>query len=144
MQSDHYVYDKGTFLISVDRYENGEMRGAYYHPIRGEGGDFRSLIHLLLQMERSMEQENLPQSFQAARSFCPAPLLWNGGDACRFLSGREATFAITVRFRRHSSWQGEVVCKGDGGVWPFRSVLELIGLMDGILEGRAQPVLEDA
>lgn len=149
MPSDHRFYDKGTFLISVNHYQNGEMRGVFYHPVRGEGGVFQSLIQLLLQMEQSMDQENLPQSFQASRSFSALPAVWTGGDACRFLTGREATFAVTVRFRRNSSWQGQLLCKGDPCGKPFRSVLELIGLMDRAMEGRQQalqafPMREDA
>ena len=93
---------------------------------------------LLLQMGQSMDQENLPQSFQSPRSFAPLRSLWTGGDACRFLTGREATFAVTVHFRRHSSWQGELLCRGEAHPRPFRSGLELIGLMDGAMEARRQ------
>ena len=138
MLKEHRIYDKGTFLISVNRYEKGEMQGVFYHPLRREGGTFQSLIQLLLQMGQSMDRENLPQSFQSPRSFAPLRSLWTGGDACRFVTGREATFAVTVHFRRHSSWQGELLCRGEAQPRPFRSVLELIGLMDGAMEARRQ------
>ncbi|MBQ3535103.1 MAG: hypothetical protein IJN18_03185 [Clostridia bacterium] len=142
MPAEHRFYDKGTFLIAVDRYHRGEMSGAFYHPVRRESGTFASLIQLLLQMEQSMDQENLPQSFHAPRSFAPyRGFLW-AGDACRFISGREATFVVNIRFRRNSSWQGEVFYQKDSRPRPFRSVLELIGLMDSLMEGRAAPPME--
>lgn len=145
MPADHRFYDKGTFLISVDHYHNGEMRGAFYHPVRREGGSFCSLIQLLLQMEQSMERENLPQSFQAARSFVPFTGFWPEDDHCRFITGREATFVLNIRFRRNSSWQGVVFCKGEEQPRPFRSVLELIGLMDTAMgEGRWAPQMNKA
>ena len=149
MPSDHRYYDKGTFLISVHRYHNGEMRGVFYHPARREGGGFQSVIQLLLQMEQSMDQENLPQAFQSPRFFVPLRSLWSEGDTGRFLSGREATFAVSVHFRRNSTWQGQLLCKGDPCARPFRSVLELIGLMDDAMKARQQtgkplPLREDA
>lgn len=149
MAETHRFYDKGTFLISVNRYLDGEMRGVFYHPVRREGGSFQSLIQLLLQMDQSMDQENLPQSFQASRSFAALRSLWHEGDPGRFLAGREATFTIHVRFRRNSTWQGELVCRGDHRPRPFRSVLELIGLMSRAMEARQQsldtlPLREEA
>lgn len=142
MPADHRFYDKGTFLIAVDRYHRGELSGAFYHPVRRESGTFASLIQLLLQMEQSMDQENLPQSFHASRSFAPYRELFWTEDACRFISGREATFVVNIRFRRNSSWQGEVLYRGDSRPRPFRSVLELIALMDSLMEGRAAPPME--
>ena len=45
-----------------------------------------------------------------------------------------ATFAVRVLFRQNASWQGEVTWLEGKREESFRSVLELILLMDGALQ----------
>ena len=49
--------------------------------------------------------------------------------------GEAATFLIRVQYRQNSSWQGEVVWADQGRRQYFNSVLDLIRLIDGALEG---------
>ena len=52
--------------------------------------------------------------------------------------GKVATFSLKILFRQNSSWQGAVSWMEGGRSQNFRSVLELIFLMDSALRG---PVL---
>lgn len=47
--------------------------------------------------------------------------------------GTDATFVIRVQYRQHSSWQGEVTWVDGGKKEYFRSALELVRLIDGVL-----------
>ena len=44
--------------------------------------------------------------------------------------GKEATFYLKVLFRQNASWQGTVKWMETGQEEPFRSVLELLLMMD--------------
>ena len=47
--------------------------------------------------------------------------------------GRLATFELKILFRQHASWQGTIVWKEGRQEQSFRSVLELVHLMDSAL-----------
>ena len=44
-----------------------------------------------------------------------------------------ASFRLSVLFRQNASWQGNIQWMDDRAVTPFRSVLELVQLMDSVL-----------
>lgn len=127
-------YDPRTFLIYIDAYENDNPIGRYYNPCREESGTFKSLTQLLLQLEQVMDEKRMPQSFHTVRTFFPMMGYWNeGGEAVSPRAGRLATFAVYILFRRNASWQGIFLWQEENKSIPFRSVLELIILMDSVL-----------
>ena len=50
-------------------------------------------------------------------------------------TGAKATFVVRVLFRQHTSWQGSVAWLEGHNEETFRSVLELVMLMDSALGG---------
>lgn len=125
-----------TTMVCVDSYENGVLSGRFYNPYQKVGVTFRSLSQFILKMERELDAMNLPQSFTAARSFVSAAGLEDGGTPREeFRPGTLATFAVRVIFRQNTSWQGSVLWMEEKVERTFRSVLELILLMDGALSG---------
>lgn len=126
-----------TKLICVDSYENGVMTGRLYDAnYEDEGTSFQSLVQLLIEMEQRLNAMNFPQSFTEIRSFAPLPKfrVWDAAENKRS-QGRLATFAIKVLFRQHTSWQGTVTWLDAQSEQTFRSVLELILLLDSALGG---------
>ena len=126
-----------TKLICVDSYENGVMTGRLYDTnYEDEGTSFQSLVQLLIEMEQRLNAMNFPQSFTEIRSFAPLPKfrVWDAAENKRS-QGRLATFAIKVLFRQHTSWQGAVTWLDAQSEQTFRSVLELILLLDSALGG---------
>lgn len=123
--------------ICVDSYDEGVMTGRYYHPGAGdEGLAFRSLTQLLIGVEDLLNEGNFPQSFMARRTFAPQlekPPCSDAAGAPR--DGTLATFEIRLMFRQHASWQGGVLWVEGKAEQSFRSVLELILLMDSALGG---------
>lgn len=129
-------YTAGTFLIYLDRYDNGVPNGQIFHPYSGECVGFQSLTQLLLSLEQTMDLENLPQSFQSVRTFFPfTGAMGDNVDAVPRV-GRLATFALQILFRRNSSWQGSVSWLEGKQRQSFRSVLELICLMNSAMEAK--------
>lgn len=129
----NHPWNQQTVLICVDSYKNGEPRGQLYLP--GQQGErFESLSQFLLRAERLLEQSGTLQSFTTPRTFALAkPLPAAPCDVSELTRGASATFEMRVLFRQHASWQGELLWLEQGDRQSFRSVLELITLMDSAL-----------
>jgi len=48
--------------------------------------------------------------------------------------GKQGTFIVHVQYRQNATWQGQVVWAEKNKVQKFRSVLELLKLIDNALE----------
>ena len=123
-----------TTVICVDFYEKGVPKGRFYNPAREGGTAFESLSQLLLGMEDLLDEYQIPQSFTTARRFSDAGAGPGSGIEEPGQVGKKATFAVRILFRQNASWQGSVSWLEGRQEESFRSVLELILLMDGALQ----------
>lgn len=126
-----------SIRLCVDSYEHGELKGSFYNRgLEGGGRRFESLSQFLIGAENLADSTNFPQAYTAKRSFAGG---WNtssgecAGPESR--NGELGTFVIRLLFRQHTSWQGTVTWLEGGVEQSFRSVLELIFLMDSALGG---------
>ena len=130
--------------LCVDSYERGVMKGRCYNAGLGGGcKEFEGLVQFLTSTEALFDAVHFPQSFTAKRSFTPPPvdLSPRVNLAPGPQTGMCGTFIIRLLFRQHASWQGSVTWIEGGGEQAFRSVLELILLLDSALGGcRGDPV----
>lgn len=134
--------DAGTFLITVDACDDGVMVGRYYYPAGDEMGSYRGIVQLLTKLHRCMEFEEAPQAFHAVRTFFPVYTFpADSGDGSFPAAGKTATFSLRVMFRRNASWQGTLVWLEEKQSQSFRSVLEMIMLMDNAVESRKMPLI---
>lgn len=122
-----------TTVVCVDSYENKTFVGRFYNPYR-DGVGFDSLTQFLLRMDDMLNEMRLPQSFTAVRAFHPAAAEPDSPPQEQPKEGKLATFAIRILFRQNASWQGSVTWLEGKREETFRSVLELIFLMDSALE----------
>ena len=121
-------------VVCIDSYREGVLAGRFYNPYVPAGESFQSLTQFLRKMEDLLDGMSFPQSFTAARGFTSPPEV----DAAQPpdespREGRLATFGVRVLFRQNASWQGAVSWLEGGREESFRSVLELILLMDSVL-----------
>lgn len=121
--------------VCIDSYEDGVLKGYILNAYQ-RIAVFESLVQFLLEMEAILEDQQMPQSYTSLRRFFD--LLPEGeGNAASFVSvrkGIKATFELQILFRQHSSWQGVVIWRERKIEQPFRSVLELVLLMDSALK----------
>lgn len=122
-----------TTIVCVDSYEERMLCGRFYNPYLAEGKRFRCMTHFLLEMEQTLNIMEFPQSFTALRSFASPPCLATGPPEPDVLVGAKATFALRILFRQNASWQGSVAWLEGKREQSFRSVLELILLMDSAM-----------
>ena len=132
-----YGYENSfrTTLLCIDDYTNKIMRGRIYNPHLPNGIEFVGVMDLLLQMEKMFEDLKCPQAFSSLRTFRPG----NGEriaptEASKDIrEGAVATFSLRILFRQNASWQGSLHWREEDQSESFRSVLELIFLLDSAL-----------
>ena len=130
--------------ICIDEYQDGRMRGRLYNNYYTEPIIFANVIQLLKKMEAIFDRFEYPQKTMEPRKFAdkgrnPAEIIGQNALMQRKFqeaNGKVATFHVRVIFRKNASWQG-IVCWVDGEKREnFRSVLELLMLMDGAIESK--------
>ena len=122
-------------LICIDSYEQGNPQGRLYNSFTGDSC-FHSLTQLLILTEEMLEEHQSPQSYTRSRSFSTLMEQVDTGSNSRLpRRGLAATFELRVIFRQHTSWQGVLVWLEQQQEQSFRSVLEMILLMDSALRG---------
>jgi len=85
-------------------------------------------------IENILDSANFPQAFSAVRSFSVMPETeLNCTEDKQIRQGYQATFMVKILFRQHTSWQGTITWLEKKREQTFRSVLELILLMDSAL-----------
>ena len=130
-----WVDESRKILVCVDSYEDGVPRGWFYCP--GQNGVyFASLSQFLLKLEDSLDERNLPQAYAPPKTFSLFLRPEGGGVLPPNPKGAMATFELKVIFRQHTSWQGVLRWREQKAEHSFRSVLELVMLMDSALKSR--------
>lgn len=126
-----------TSVISIDSYENRVLNGRISNPYLEEGISFRSTIEFIREMENLMRDLKFPQAYNERREFCTGPEP-TPRDAALVApapkKGRLATFALRIMFRQNASWQGSLVWMNEKREECFRSVRELLLLIDSALD----------
>ncbi len=126
-----------TTIVCIDSYVNGIPVGRFYNPYQADGRTFQSTSQFLLEMELALDAMDFPKSFTATRNFAPPPRNAAGPPVPLPHRGHLATFAVKVLFRQNASWQGTVTWQEGLQEQSFRSVLELLLLMDSALQEQA-------
>ena len=126
-----------TTLVCVDACQSGVLSGRFYNRFLSEGKSFRCLTEFLQAMEHMLNTLDFPRVYTQCRSFISAasPVSDRGAEENR-IGGMEATFAVRIRYRQNSSWQGTVKWLEGEQELQFRSALELICMISNVLECR--------
>ena len=129
-------------------FSNGAIIGELRSRFIDEPYRFTSLIQMIRKMEDIFDIKKFPQSSVKLRSFDKTPqgnekreaesripMIDNNTDATVTDNQENArcTFEIAVRFRQNASWQGEILWAERNMKQNFRSVLEMLKLMDEAL-----------
>ena len=109
-------------LLTVIEYKDGVMSGILRHPRMDNPVKIESLSHLILILDSLLDLEECPDK--------PLPLVRPIPDEKNVI----ASFQIQVLFREFYTWQGRLVWNDQNQEASFRSVLELMQLLDEILE----------
>ena len=131
-------YEMKTSLLKFTGYENKNPVGTNSNPLFEGEKRFENLTRLLLMIEELQNELNFPQASMQGRSFRPEESGSGVLAAAPAAAGEEkalATFKLRILFRQNASWQGSLVWVEQGTEAQFRSVLELVTLLDSVLAG---------
>ena len=130
-----WVPNNRKTTLCIDSYVSGVLRGRFYNA--GQAAEtFDSLSQFLVKMDAMLEEYQMPQSYTSPRSFSAFLLPEESGTLSGSGNrGKRATFELQILFRQHTSWQGILVWQDRKLEQSFRSVLELVLLIDSALRG---------
>ena len=137
MQQKMFGNEFHTTIVCVDSYDKHVFCGRLYNPYVDKAIPFQSLMELLLAVDTLLDEMQFPQSFVAKRQFSPVRTALQNAEDLSQQKGKLATFALRILFRQNTSWQGSVTWLEGRTDESFRSVLELILLMDSALTGES-------
>ena len=133
-------------VVCIDQVKEESYVGRLYHKYTVESLGFHNVEQLLLLIEQLCDKSGYPQSTTKKRTFQPDTKNTSREEASQVANidlmleekGSMATFIVHVKYRQHSTWQGEVVWAEKNEKRTFRSALELLKLIDNALEENAQ------
>ena len=125
-------------------YGNNTLKGALYSVFLSTPFEFVSLIQMIYKMEAIFDTHGFPEAFMTPRTFGIAKNNkkkheLDGSKEMKDMmnskiqfepGGSKCTFEITVRFRQNATWQGQIIWAERNLKQNFRSVLEMLKLMD--------------
>ena len=129
-------YELTTSVIKVNSYEEKKIKGSLFNSYYKDEMQFDNLAPLIFLIEDMLNALQYPQKGMESRSFRKE--YENAARAvrtsvCSSADKVLATFKINVLFRQNASWQGSIVWLEQEMESQFRSILELILLMDSVL-----------
>lgn len=134
--------------VCVDGTEAGECRGRLFHYYTNGAQPFRSWCELIIKIDALCDMLGYPQAAEQPRRFGRGTLpkaekkevtkLKSKDDLVKE-NGELATFVVHVMHRQNATWQGTVVWAEKSQKASFRSVLELVKLMDSAMEDTLSP-----
>ncbi|WP_409968083.1 hypothetical protein RFF05_16360 [Bengtsoniella intestinalis] len=125
-----------TTVVHIHSYENQNFEGVLQNGSQSEKKAFTNLTQMLFMIEAMQDSLAGPAKYMEPRTFTqsqtgqtpdtPPPKPLPKGTPL-------ATFQIQLLFRQNASWQGNVIWVENKVEAQFRSVLELVTLMDSVL-----------
>ena len=151
------IYEDGPIVTAMSikmrativSYPDGVLAGELHSVFLKEPYRFSSLIKMINKMEDIFDKKRFPMAFLRSRKFTDTKrskdkqefegedLMMDNNNS--FLSmpeedgSRKCTFEISVRYRQNASWQGDILWADKNLKQNFRSVLEMLKLMDEAL-----------
>ena len=125
----------------IVKYDNGTIIGELHSRYLDAPYVFSDLVNMIHKMEEIFDTKGFPQAFLSPRSFENGKRTVRNrgnGESPRVepqnLEGaQKCSFDISVRFRQNATWQGEIVWIEKNINQDFRSVLEMLKLIDEAL-----------
>jgi len=149
-----HVVTAMSLLMRVDivSYGDGSMIGELSGRYIEKPYVFSDLVNMIHKMEEIFDTHGFPQAFLSPRSFKDGKNerkkqvteLGTSADQAKpaDTEGMKCTFEITVRFRQNATWQGHILWVEKGVSQDFRSVLEMLKLIDEALSEGREKTLE--
>ena len=139
---------------NIISFGQGSIRGELHSRYLEEPFVFIDLVQMIHKMEEIFDTNGFPQAFLSPRSFKSGKRGAISKEVVRKdtmsgmqpneTDGARCTFEINVRFRQNATWQGQILWAEKNIRQNFRSVLEMLKLMDEALSDGDESAKETA
>jgi len=138
--------------VEIISYGDGFLKGELYSQYLEDPEkpfEFSSLMRMIEKMEEIFDSKRFPEKAMMPRTFGIAKREKQAGEESGAAAvkelldtvvkdtslGKKCTFEVSVRFRQNATWQGQILWVEKSLKQNFRSVLEMLKLMDEALTG---------
>lgn len=143
------------FMVSIGSYSEAEINGYVSHPALNQCRRFESLQELIHLISARLDELGIAQPATALRSFCEPNILEGREGMITILKDQKVKnippklpckpeFLIRLNMRQNATWQGELCWVNDGRKIHFRSLLEMVNLMQEAIDISGLPQAESA
>ena len=133
--------------VEIASFEGGLLRGELQSRYFDAPYVFYDLLRMIEKMEEIFDSKGFPQMFLKPRTFSDGRRVARKNKSVKNYAMKDnvefkategadvskCTFEIAVRFRQNATWQGQIVWAEKNLKQNFRSVLEMLRLMDEAL-----------
>ena len=150
-----YIGAPNGVVICIRENNDGELAGEFYHSYSSRPVPFQGIGQMTLRMEKLFDWLNFPYPGTNSRSFLPAkaPADKNNihPERKKIMSdemlltkhGEIGTFIVRVQHRQNSSWQGRITWMEEDKTVQFRSVWEMIKLIENAVDSVSESEEEE-
>lgn len=139
-----YIGVPNGVVVCIDCRISENIKGRLYHGYNKEEISFANMEQMIFIMDSFYNQLKYPFPGTNERSFLNKENIDGKERLIKVVEDREllknkgnlGTFIIRVQYRQNSTWQGTVTWVEENKTISFRSVLELLKLIDGALDGK--------
>ena len=138
-----YIGAPNGVVLCINRNDEGELSGEFYHSYSETAVPFQGIGQMTLRMEKLYDWLRFPYPGTNNRSFGTVPKP-DGRiqERNRIMSdetllakhGDNGTFIVRVQHRQNSSWQGRITWMEEDRTIQFRSVWEMIKLIESAVD----------
>ena len=143
-----YIGAPNGVVLCIHNYRDSEPEGEFYHSYSEEPVPFRSIGQMTLRMEKLYDWLHFPYPGTNSRSFGTVkPLSRMTHERKKIMDdetlltkhGDIGTFIVRVQHRQNSSWQGRITWMEEDRTIQFRSVWEMIKLIESAMNEVSGP-----
>ena len=142
-KSQWYIGSPHGVVLCVDHASRWQIRGRLYHAYSREGLKIAKMEQLLFELEHFYDSIDFPHPSTNNRTFQgEIPHIGHRAGKEKVMSDEEllgrhgdlGTFIIRVQHRQNSSWQGRITWMDQDKTVYFRSMWEMLKLVDSALD----------
>ncbi len=142
-KSQWYIGSPNGVVLCVDHASRWQIRGRLYHAYSREGLKIANMEQLLFELEHFYDSIDFPHPSTNNRTFQgEIPHVGHRAGKEKVMSDEEllgrhgdlGTFIIRVQHRQNSSWQGRITWMDQDKTVYFRSMWEMLKLVDSALD----------
>ncbi len=143
-----YIGAPNGVVLCVNGSNEGDLSGVFYHSYSTEAVPFSGIGQMVLRMEKLYDYLRFPYPGTNSRTFGEEKKLTRlteerkkimSDDALLSKHGDIGTFIVRVKHRQNSSWQGRITWMEEDKTVQFRSVWEMIKLIESAVDLVSEP-----